>query len=203
LDLHELTFIADLPLLAVNRAHMETVMAEAIEAIFVVVGKPEVAVRQCSLAMDKWLELVIGPRQTMLGLIINANNLTGANPQKYIKEVLDLLNSTWHPNQCCFKASEAQKLTGKLVRLVERATWVFHLLSHVYLSIALHYSRTKDSCWSHLVSFVQSSKPCKLSLSLSHARIWLGIHRSQLNGQQNLRITLHTNTISTKQQAKS
>jgi hypothetical protein len=62
--------------------------------------------------MDKWLELVICPKQTMLGLIINTNRLTIAIPAKYLQEVLDLLNSTWHPNQCCFKVSEAQKLTG-------------------------------------------------------------------------------------------
>ncbi len=32
--------------------------------------------------------------------------------------------------------SEAQKLTGKLARLAKEANWVFHLLSHLYLSIA-------------------------------------------------------------------
>ncbi len=32
--------------------------------------------------------------------------------------------------------SEAQKLTGKLARLAKGANWVFHLLSHLYLSIA-------------------------------------------------------------------
>jgi hypothetical protein len=42
-----------------------------IKAIFVVMGETDVAVRQCPLAMDKWLELVIGPKQTMLGLTIN------------------------------------------------------------------------------------------------------------------------------------
>jgi hypothetical protein len=46
-------------------------------------GKPDVAVRQCPLAMNKWLELVIGPKQTMFGLIINANKLTIAIPAKY------------------------------------------------------------------------------------------------------------------------
>ncbi len=48
--------------------------------------------------MDKWLELVIGPKQTMLGLITNTNRLTIAIPAKYLQEVLNLLNSTWHPN---------------------------------------------------------------------------------------------------------
>jgi hypothetical protein len=49
--------------------------------------------------MDKWSELVIGPKQTLLGLIINIKKLTVSIQYKYLKEVLDLLNSTWHPNR--------------------------------------------------------------------------------------------------------
>jgi hypothetical protein len=114
LDLPACIYVNDALMLAINRAHMETVLATAIEAIFVLMGKPEVAGRQCPLAMDKWLELVIGPKQIMLGLIIDTNKLTIAIPHKYLKEVLiDLLNSTWHPNRHCFKVSEAPKLTGK------------------------------------------------------------------------------------------
>jgi hypothetical protein len=39
--------------------------------------------------------------------------------------------------------SEAQKLTGKLACLAEGANWVFHLLSHLYLSIAYALSENK------------------------------------------------------------
>jgi hypothetical protein len=40
--------------------------------------------------------------------------------------------------------SEAQKLTGKLARLSKGANWVFHLLSHLYLSIAYALSKNKQ-----------------------------------------------------------
>jgi hypothetical protein len=123
--------------LALDIDHMKMVLAATITAIFVVMGKPDVAVRQCPLAMDKWLEIV------MLGLIIDTNRLTVTIPAKYLQEVLDLLNSTWHPNQCRFKVSEAQKLTGKLARLAKGADWVFHLLSHLHLSIAYVLSKNK------------------------------------------------------------
>jgi hypothetical protein len=93
--------------------------------------------------MDKWLELVIGPKQTMLGLIINTNRLTVTIPPKYLQEVLKLLNSTWHPNGGCFKLSEAQKLTEKLAPLPKGANWVFHLLSCLYLSIAYALFKNK------------------------------------------------------------
>jgi hypothetical protein len=50
---------------ALDFGRIKMILAATIKAIFVVVGKPDVAVRQCPLAMDKWLELVIGPKQTM------------------------------------------------------------------------------------------------------------------------------------------
>jgi hypothetical protein len=47
----------------------------------------------------------------MLGLIINTNRLTIAIPVKYLQEVLDLLNSTWHPINI---VSRCQKLRSLL-----------------------------------------------------------------------------------------
>jgi hypothetical protein len=130
-------------MLALDADHMKMVLAATIEAIFVVMGEPDVAVRQCPLAMDKWLQLEIGPKQTMLGLIIDTNRLIVAIPPKYLQEILKLLNSTWHPNQRYFKVSEAQKLTGKLARLAKGANGVFHLLARLYLLIAYALSENK------------------------------------------------------------
>jgi hypothetical protein len=143
MDLPVRMYVDDALMLALNVDYMIMVLAATVEAIFLVMGEPDVAVRQCPLAMDKWFELVIGPQQTMLGLIIDTNRLTIVIPAKYLQEILDLLNSTWHPNQRCFKLSEAQKLTGKLARLAEGASWVFHLISHLYSSIAYALSENK------------------------------------------------------------
>ena len=43
-----------------SKCHMELVLAALIKAIFFITGKPDTAVCQCPLAMDKWLELVVG-----------------------------------------------------------------------------------------------------------------------------------------------
>jgi hypothetical protein len=75
-------FVDNSLVLALYRAHMEMVLAALIEAIFVVMGKPDTALRQLPLAMDKWLELVVGPILIMLGLIIDTNKLTVAIPKK-------------------------------------------------------------------------------------------------------------------------
>jgi hypothetical protein len=77
---------------------MEMVLAALIEAIFFVMGEPNTALRQCPLAMDKWLELVVGPILIMLGLIIDTNKLTVAILKKYISELCGLIDTTWHVN---------------------------------------------------------------------------------------------------------
>ncbi len=105
-------------------------------------GKPDTTVQQCPLAMDKWLELIVAPTHSMLGLIINTNTLAVGIPPDYVKEVLDLINTTWHLHRHCFTIGEAQRLTGKLDPLAEGAQWVFHLLTHLYASIA--YALTKN-----------------------------------------------------------
>jgi hypothetical protein len=117
MDLPARIYVDNTSMLALNAGHIKMVLVATIKAIFLVMGKPDVAGRQCPLTMDKWIELVIGPNQTMLGLIIDTNRLTVAIPAEYLQEVLNLLNSTWHPNQHCFKVLEAQKLTGKLAVL--------------------------------------------------------------------------------------
>ncbi len=84
-DLPARIYIDDALMLALHADHMKMVLAATIEAIFIVMGEPDIAVRQCPLAMDKWLELVIGPKQTMLGLIIDPNRLTVPIPPKYLQ----------------------------------------------------------------------------------------------------------------------
>jgi hypothetical protein len=63
IDLLTHIYVDNALVLALDVDHMKMVLAATIEAIFVVMGKPNVVVRQCSLAMDKWLELVIDPKQ--------------------------------------------------------------------------------------------------------------------------------------------
>ena len=59
---------------------MELRLAALIKAIFVIMGTPDTTVRQCPLALDKWLDLVVAPKQRMLGLEIDTNKLTVGIP---------------------------------------------------------------------------------------------------------------------------
>jgi hypothetical protein len=110
-------YVDDAIVLALSKCHMKQVLAALIKAIFVIMGKPDTRVCQCPLALDKWAELIVAPRQRMLGLLIDTNTLTVGIPPNYIKEVLDLIKSTWHSHRCCFTVGEAQRLTGKLGHL--------------------------------------------------------------------------------------
>ena len=82
---------------------------------------------------------MVGPTQTMLGLVINTIKLIVAIPKKYVIELRlqELINITWHVHCCAFTVQEAQQLTDKLCHLAEGATWVFNLLTHLYTSIVL------------------------------------------------------------------
>jgi hypothetical protein len=136
-------YVDDALLLGLSRRQMELKLAALIEAIFVIMGAPDTRVRQCPLAMDKWVDLVVAPRQRMLGLIVDTNTMTVGIPPDYVAEVLDLINTTWHPHRRRFTVGEAQRLTGKLGHLAEGANWVFHLLTHLYASIAYALSENK------------------------------------------------------------
>ncbi len=106
-------------------------------------GAPDTSVRQCSLAMNKWEKLHVAPIQTMLGLVIDTNRMTIGVPDNYIQSVCLLINSTWHTHRQQFMVNEAQELTGKLGHLAKGANWVFHLLTHLYASIAYALSENK------------------------------------------------------------
>jgi len=136
-------YVDDALLLGISRRQMELRLAALIEAIFVIMGTPDTTVRQCPLALDKWLDLIVASRQRMLGLIVDTNSMTVGIPPDYVAEVFDLLNTTWHSHRRRFTVGEAQRLTGKLGHLAEGANWVFHLLTHLYASIAYALSENK------------------------------------------------------------
>jgi hypothetical protein len=52
-DLPACIYVDNALMLTLNADHMKMVLAATIKAIFIVMGKPDVAVRQCPLAMDK------------------------------------------------------------------------------------------------------------------------------------------------------
>ena len=128
-------YVDDILAAAAIRDNMIRLLAAIIEAIFLVCGTPDVAVRQCPLSLEKWFELVVGPRQIILGLVVDTNTMTVGITDEYIEQVRELLK-LWDPDRRFFKVNDMQKLVGKLARLGEGAPWIFKLMSHLYTSLA-------------------------------------------------------------------
>ena len=121
---------------AISMLAMQMLLAAIIEAIFAVMGEPDVSRRQCPLAMNKWASLVVAEHQLALGLILNTGKMSVTITRKYISETLSIIQTTWHQGRKRFKALEASKLVGKLARLTEGAPLARYLVSHMYTSIA-------------------------------------------------------------------
>ena len=74
-------------LIAEVRSRMERALLACIEAIFVVMGRPQPEVRQCPLAMDKWMDMRVSRKKIFLGLEFDLRQLTVGIPQAYLDEV--------------------------------------------------------------------------------------------------------------------
>jgi len=59
-------YVDDILAAAARRERMLRLLAAILEAIFVVCETPDIAVRQCPLSLEKWHELIVGPRQIIL-----------------------------------------------------------------------------------------------------------------------------------------
>ena len=128
-------YVDDILAAAARQENMTKLLTAVIEAIFTVCGTPDTAVRQCPLSLEKWHELIVGPRQIVLGLVVDTNTMTVGIMDEYIDKVQVLL-SDWDPSKRFFKVNDMQKLVGKLARLGEGAPWIFKLMSHLYTSLA-------------------------------------------------------------------
>ena len=123
-------------LLADTQRHMPQALASACEAIFAVMGKPDLIRRPIAVAVDKLLELFVSHSQILVGLEINTRAMTvGISPQ-YRAEVLHILQSTWHSGRQSFTVKEMELLVGKLGRIAQAFRPLYYLMSHLYSSLA-------------------------------------------------------------------
>jgi hypothetical protein len=60
-------YVDDILAATAFRDNMLRLLAAIIEAIFLVCSTPDIAVRQCPLSLEKWYNLIVGPRQIIFG----------------------------------------------------------------------------------------------------------------------------------------
>ncbi len=90
-------YVDDILSATVFKANMKRLLAAIIEAIFTVCGRPDTAVRQCPLSLENWDELIVGPIQVVLGLVVDTNRMTVGITDEYLNQVWTLLKQ-WHRN---------------------------------------------------------------------------------------------------------
>ena len=88
-------YVDDILSVGVSNDYVKKLLAATIEAIFTVCGEPQTDIRQCPLLLEKWLEMVIGPTQTVFGLYVNTNMMTIGITQEYRQQVKSMLNDNW------------------------------------------------------------------------------------------------------------
>ena len=123
-------------LMADIRPRMPATLVSAVEAIFEIMGRPCLSLRQSAVAMDKWRLLQVAHVQILLGLVFNSRDMSVSITDDYREEVLDLLTTTWHPGRGGFTVSEMETLLGKLGRIGQAYRPIFHLMPHMFSSVA-------------------------------------------------------------------
>jgi hypothetical protein len=110
----------------VGKQNIVRLLAAIIEAIFIVCGCSKIEVCQCPLSIKKWLELVIGTVQTILGLKVNTNLMIVGITPEFCQQVWDLLTNSWPDTRQIFKVRDIQKLVGKVACLGKGAPWIYN-----------------------------------------------------------------------------
>jgi hypothetical protein len=118
-------------------------LAAIIEAIFVVMGRPDERVRPCHLSLEKWIGMIVSTRIVFVGLQFDTRRLTVGITTEYRAQVYEILVNNW-AGKSTFLVQDMQKLVGKLTRLGEGASWVYKLMSHLYASLAYALQTNKD-----------------------------------------------------------
>ena len=137
-------YVDDCLIVAMGIPLMRKALLGVIEAIFTVMGFPDTTLRQCPLALDKWKGMKVSHEMILLGLVFNTRTMRIGITPEYQEETLNLINREWHQQRKSFSIKDIELLAGKLGRLGEGAVWVYHLMSHIYSSIAFALSENKQ-----------------------------------------------------------
>ncbi len=88
-------YIDDILSAEVLQDYINKLLVATIEAFFSVCGEPHIDVRQCLLSLEKWNEMVVGPTQIVLGLVVDTNKMTIGITQEYCDQVKSMPNDNW------------------------------------------------------------------------------------------------------------
>jgi hypothetical protein len=104
-------YVDDILGAATFKENMARLLAAIIEVIFMACRRPNMAVCQCPLLLEKWHELIVGPKQIVLGLVVDTSKMTVGITDEYLDQV-QLLLSQWDRNWRFLKCTTCKNLLG-------------------------------------------------------------------------------------------
>lgn len=143
------------------RRYMPSALLAAVEAIFTIMGRPEPERRQVAVSLEKWSKLHVHWKQVLLGLEWNTRLMTVGIDAAYRRKVLDLLTKTWHAGREAFDVMEMEKLVGTLGRVAQAFRPLYHLMPHLYSSVAYALRENERFLMSTSRRFRQMMKTAK------------------------------------------
>jgi len=110
-------------------------LAAAAEAnfIFTIMGRPMLQLRECAVALDKWRMTRVSHHQ-ILGLMFDTRAMTIGIVSEYRAAVLKLLRRQF--KRSTFTVGDMESLIGKLRRIGQAFLPIYHLMPHMYSSVA-------------------------------------------------------------------
>ena len=142
-NLHKTKFnmFVDDSLFAQIRSKMKQAMAASIEALYIILGFPEVDKRQDALSLDKYFESVCSYKRTQLGILINTRTMSISLSEKKRLSMLNEL-SHWHKKRKSFNLLQGVILCGTLEFWATTSSWI----RFIYLQLRSSINQCLVNC---------------------------------------------------------
>ena len=110
-------------LFAQTRSKMKHAMAASVEALYMILGYPDVKMRQNPLSLDKYFESTCSYKRMQLGIDVNTRKMSLGLTEKKRIAMLDEL-SHWHKKRKSFNLLQGVVLCGSLEFWANTSLWV-------------------------------------------------------------------------------
>ena len=149
------------------RCLMPMTLAAGGEGFFTVMGFPRLWLRQSAVAMEKWKLLLISHCLILLGFLFNTQKMTIGITDEFCRDVLHLLDTTWHCERQAFTAKEIEMLVGKLNHIGQAYWPLYHLMPHLYASLAYALRNNEDFLITSIRRFRKMVKAAKKEFTMA------------------------------------
>ena len=129
-------------LIAEVKKFMPNAQATSIEALFILLSRPEPEFRRVAVCMKKFLRAQCSYRKEQLGIMINTRQMIVYLPDSRVAKMIVAI-SHFHKGRRSFQALEAAALLGALQNMAQCAQWAKFLFFTLQHSVTVALSKNK------------------------------------------------------------